>query len=583
LFGSSRSAPRIGREDDHTEEGTTDQEHSIPSLPGQQQQQQQQNQFNAHQSHGSQRRRTASQGSQQQQPNDESSEDRTPPIRNGDEDSDTSSYPSVGMNVVSSGSHQASSSHPQPTNNQANSRGRDPTINTGNNRGSGRDPAAFSSADIRRGNSTGRLSRKNSAGYVRDNDKLQQHKRQQQSSTSGGQQKEKRPQKKQPPKQQHRRNNSSSNINNSNATVATMKTTQSDKTYGTFKSNQSSAENAAMQQLAMLVVTLRSDMERLQKEKEGMKEKLKSIHSSSSSGKRRPPPQQQQQLNGAHDNSTTTALLEEYKQENIELKADIDAFLLENDALSREISELKIDKEAAEDLISRLKADSLNASSLSMDRLGSTGGANNNNVNKTTQLENKNAALEERLKELTDENHKLEGELRLMVDEKQEMMKSHSNTVSDVALKEREVEQLNLALKDLAEQLLVAQKDAQQRAVDEEKSNKELEKLRSALKEAEMKLERQLEGEKTFLLLVDQHEEKMREAQCEKEEQVKLVKRLREDIADLGIVKDDLKEELKDSNAYILELESELEKKKGMSKEDLERYVIIRCMAFVCE
>eukprot|EP00956_Cyclotella_meneghiniana_P044036 scaffold298885_cov89-Cyclotella_meneghiniana.AAC.1 len=533
----ARSLPRNGaqdpqhrynrsfNDDNSTADGTTDQEHSIPSLQSNKSPQPNTNQ---------QRRNTTTNKGIPEQQNEESSEDHTPPIRNGesDEQSETSSYPSVGVNVVQG----------------QRGRGAPPPAKRSNSRGSSDNVTRAASTDESRSSRgrDGRRRRTSSAGgesdppgHARQNSgggrgHSQPQQRQQQHNNGSRDVKSRMSKNKSsanvtnaPAPNKHRRNNSASNATvATHFTSATIKTTQSDKTGAT---NKSSTENAAMQQLAMLVVSLRSDLADTKKEKEEVEEQLKEAKK-----KQRPPPPPN---TASSAQAEENPLLEEFRKENQELHADIDAFLLENEALTKDIAELREEKEAAEDLIDRLKADHA-ASSTSMDRKASVGSVSID----------KNAALFVKLKELKEENHKLEGELRLMVDEKQDMMREYSNSMSAVALKEKEVEQLNAAVKDLAEQLVDAQTAAKSSSNDDE-----VERLKTALHDVERRLERQLEEKN--------------------EDQDKLVQMLRDDIANITIVKEELKYELEESNNYIAQLESDLDEKKSTSKLDLERYV----------
>lgn len=159
-----------------------------------------------------------------------------------------------------------------------------------------------------------------------------------------------------------------------------------------ISAEQSVQENMAMQQLAYLVVQLRSDLREATVAKEEAEEKLD---------------QAQQHIQNAStggDNAKMRQLL----QENADLQADIDVFIAEQEDLQKEIELLKEEKVAANDVIKLMKKGSTMGGSV-----GSTGSS------ATASLETKVEALESRVKELTDENHKLEKQIQLLVDEKQ--------------------------------------------------------------------------------------------------------------------------------------------------------------------
>jgi len=212
-------------------------------------------------------------------------------------------------------------------------------------------------------------------------------------------------------KKHHRRNKSSgdgqfgSSNSIASSSMRSVKSTGnlSSSEHSTASSQGSQQEQAAMQQLAFLVVQLRSDLRDATEAKKEVEEKLQQAH-------------QQAKLATSSASAMSggdAAKVRKLQQENEDLQADIDVFIEEQEDLQKEMKRLKEEKAAAKDVIKRLKKEHMGSSSTSLGG-GSSAAA-------STSLESKNDALESRVQELTDENHKLEKQIQLLVDEKQSL------------------------------------------------------------------------------------------------------------------------------------------------------------------
>lgn len=211
-------------------------------------------------------------------------------------------------------------------------------------------------------------------------------------------------------KKHHRRNKSSGDGQFGSSNSIASNSVRSVKSTGNISSSEHSTasqgsqqEQAAMQQLAFLVVQLRSDLRDATTAKKEAEEKLQ---------------QAQNQAKLATYSSSTisggdAAKVRKLQQENEDLQNDIDVFIEEQEDLQKEIKRLKDEKAAAKDVIKRLKKEHMGSSNTSLGG-GSSAAA-------STSLESKNDALESRVQELTDENHKLEKQIQLLVDEKQSL------------------------------------------------------------------------------------------------------------------------------------------------------------------
>jgi len=286
-------------------------------------------------------------------------------------------------------------------------------------------------------------------------------------------------------KKHHRRNKSSGDsqfdkLNSSASSMRSVKSTGNltSSEHSTASSAERSVhENAAMQQLAILVVQLRSDLREATMAKEKAEEQAKQharLASTSVSV-----------MSGGD-----AAKVRKLQQENDDLQADIDVFIAEQEDLQKEIERLKEEKAAANDVIKRLKKDHMGSSSTSLGG-GSSAAA-------SASLETKNEALESRVQELTDENHKLEKQIQLLVDEKQ------SFTCRDM-----EIDTLKTTMqeKDSQFETKIAELQAQMSALESAKSEAEKDtkehKMNVALVEDQLEAkekEFETEGKKTTLV-----------------------------------------------------------------------------------
>jgi len=209
-------------------------------------------------------------------------------------------------------------------------------------------------------------------------------------------------------KQHHRRNKSSGDSqlgrSNSGSSIRSVKSTGnlSSSEHSTASSaERSQQEHAAMQQLAFLVVQLRSDLREATLAKEDIEEKLEQAHQHTRLAS----------ASAAVMSGGDAAKVRQLQQENDDLQTDIDVFIAEQEDLQKEIERLKEEKAAANDVIKRLRKGSMGGSNRSL------GG--DSSAAASASLESKNEVLESRVQELTDENHKLEKQIQLLVDEKQ--------------------------------------------------------------------------------------------------------------------------------------------------------------------
>lgn len=179
-------------------------------------------------------------------------------------------------------------------------------------------------------------------------------------------------------------------------------------------------QGAAMQQLAFLVVSLRSDLHDANLARDELETKLEeSKHEVKSSG-----------ANGGKNPYGDNSKLQQLEKENADLQADVDAFILEQDDLKGDVRQLGEEKSLLNDIIARLKNGSSSACSS-----GSSVGSS-----KAKSM----AALEERVQDLTDENHKLENEIQLLVGEKSQLRSSSDSRGIEIQKLELSLEQSQL-------------------------------------------------------------------------------------------------------------------------------------------
>jgi len=191
----------------------------------------------------------------------------------------------------------------------------------------------------------------------------------------------------------------------SDATVATSASVDGVQTPAEL-AKESNTEVAAMQQLAYLVVSLRSDLREANSARDELEGKLEQLEKNQ----------------GAQGN-TDSSKVKQLKKENAGLHADVDAFLLEQDDLRNEVNQLTEDKSSLNDIISRLKRDQAaerNAAAKSMS----------------------NNAVDGRIDKLAEENHKLELEIQLLVGEKSHLVSLSDSTTG-------EMEELTKSLKEV--------------------------------------------------------------------------------------------------------------------------------------
>mmetsp|Transcript_9663 Transcript_9663/g.21781 ORF Transcript_9663/g.21781 Transcript_9663/m.21781 type:complete len:1646 (+) Transcript_9663:125-5062(+) len=185
-------------------------------------------------------------------------------------------------------------------------------------------------------------------------------------------------------------------------------------------------QGAAMQQLAFLVVSLRSDLRESNLRRDELETELSDSEKKNASGSDKANPY------------SDDAQLQQLEKENADLQSDVDCFIAEQDDLKGEVRGLREEKKVLNDVIARLKVD-VNQSG---------GGVSSSSVAAGSLTSSKGpksmADLEERVQDLTDENRKLEKEIQLLVGEKSQLVSS-----SDV--QKCEMQQLE---KSLAEQAL---------------------------------------------------------------------------------------------------------------------------------
>lgn len=177
-----------------------------------------------------------------------------------------------------------------------------------------------------------------------------------------------------------------------------------------------SAEFAALQQLAHIVVGLRNELRTVTMARDELEAKLKS----------------NQLRDGPNSVDIKLRVLE---QENADLQADIDAFIAEQDDIKIELQELREEKNMLNDLISRLKKEDGRLSSRAMGSSGNTAtrshfsGSHQDSFKTTTEsVQN----LDERIHFLTEENRSLESELQLLVNEKSELVFSGDSRTCEI-------------------------------------------------------------------------------------------------------------------------------------------------------
>ena len=183
-----------------------------------------------------------------------------------------------------------------------------------------------------------------------------------------------------------------------------------------YESEASETEVAAMQQLAYLVVSLRADLKMANDAREALLQQVKLDNNSSAAS-------------STDNNNNAKEMAQQLKQENIDLQADLDAFIAEQDDLKLEISELRDEKSSLNDMISRLKKDA-NPNSASAASFGgsSTRSLHSGSGNKVKSIDD----LQERIQDLTDENHKLEKEIQLLVGEKSQLVSTRNDRADEI-------------------------------------------------------------------------------------------------------------------------------------------------------
>ena len=229
------------------------------------------------------------------------------------------------------------------------------------------------------------------------------------------------------------------------------------------KQPKTDTEVAAMQQLAYLVVSLRSDLREATLARDEMEQKLEKVEAAND---------QQEQAKAKNSTSTkgTEAKVQQQQQlhqlekENATLQSHVDAFMSEQDDLRTVIQQLEQDKSSLNDMISRLK--------------GGPGGSiasssTNHNSDSADSSSTNPSQLQARVHELTDENHKLEREIQLLVGEKSELRSSsasssceieklHKNlTEEEMRVQEKDVRLVDLStrVRELMDSLEGAQKE----------------------------------------------------------------------------------------------------------------------------
>lgn len=421
-----------------------------------------------------------------------------------EKDDDDSSYPSVGINIVRNTTKSTAAVPPRPV--------------AGKRGSNGKSVSPSSSGDNKVRQQQHQAQKLKDANGALDGalNNVNKHHSKQPSSTQQQQLHNTHPLQQTTPKSNNKKSLHSHRRSQSSGgeTVATAHTTRSHQTSATqataatlrtckSEGTAMTTENAAMQQLAFLVVSLRSDLAESAKEREELEGRLadakKKLKSSS--------PSSTPYASG--DNSNP--LLQELKNENVELKQDIDAFLLENDSLTKEVAALKEEKSAQRDLIQRLKKESkdfaLGSSLMGLASASSSGSKSSGGFLRSEASAAASAAhdlekdLQSRIKDLTDENHKLEGEIQLLIGEKQDLVAKQESAMKVNTEREEEIEGLKKRMEE---------------------------------------------------------EEKKKNANSA---DAKKIQQLQEHIADLTIVKEELKIELKESSENISELEQEMQSK----------------------
>jgi len=186
-----------------------------------------------------------------------------------------------------------------------------------------------------------------------------------------------------------------------------------------YESEQSETEVAAMQQLAYLVVSLRSELKEVNESKDMLQSKLDTIESN----------------NGGSINVDTK--IQQLQQDKLDLQTDIDAFIAEQDDLKSEINELTLEKSSLNDMISRLK--NPNNSLSHSQSVGSFGNNSSNRSLGSSKGKKSYEELQERITDITDENHKLEKEIQLLVNEKSQLVNTRNDRADEIGMLEKQL------------------------------------------------------------------------------------------------------------------------------------------------
>ncbi|KAL9182818.1 hypothetical protein ACHAXT_004097 [Thalassiosira profunda] len=155
---------------------------------------------------------------------------------------------------------------------------------------------------------------------------------------------------------------------------------------------QAETEAAAMQQLAYLVVSLRSDLREANAAREELESKVQVLEAAQKQGTA---------ASKAKDGKDSSKELAKLEKENAALRADVGAFLAAQDELKGEVAQLREDKGSLNDMLARLKREA------SVERSGSRNPAPSVPVGEKTDVDQ----LEEKLREAEAELERTEGEL----------------------------------------------------------------------------------------------------------------------------------------------------------------------------
>mmetsp|Transcript_31967 Transcript_31967/g.57777 ORF Transcript_31967/g.57777 Transcript_31967/m.57777 type:complete len:1737 (-) Transcript_31967:83-5293(-) len=263
---------------------------------------------------------------------------------------------------------------------------------------------------------------------------------------------------------------SSTPLASSGATAATSASDGVNTVIGGVKDKDGNTEVAAMQQLAYLVVSLRSDLREANLARDELESKAEELEKNGAT-----PLKSKKATDNPYSNDSKVRQLE---KENADLQADVDAFIAEQDDLKNEVKQLQEDKSSLNDIISRLKKD-----------------------NASTSKSKSNEDFEARAQELTDENRKLEREIQLLVGEKSQLVSSGES-------RSCEMEQLHKSLKEGESRL-----DVQQRVM--EGMQEKIDSLENEVDRLEKECK---EGSLTVALLEDDLERKEGEMEACKAE-----------------------------------------------------------------